>query len=1530
MLGIAHSGFLTHQNYVPRSLSASIKDGDIASVKSSLEQGVNVNEPCHDGELPLAKSVKELFRNEVLTDSEKTQKFRAIFDILLSHKAKAHSIKIDSQPLLFYLCEQAQGHLYLQSEEEHLKKEEQSIFVIDSLFNSSHAPDINETDQYQRTPILCGSIKLAKLFLKWGANIAEGKSRTVIHQACQKGDIAFIEELLNRDATLIYEEDSLGCTALDYAKNPEVKLLLLKRGAKSKQQDILYHFQDAQRQSSSLLLDFLLENGLLTFKNSHGFTALHFCRTLSATQLLLSKGALELVAQEHLFSLVANFLISLNEQLEYLHLLHAHGMDFTLIDEKSGDSFLHLCIHYGLDVIQALVSFGTALNVQNKKNETALHLAAHHGLLQEMQFLLEQGADIKSLDEKNETALEKIEYFSFKRQKVFSATTATAILDALLPSFPQNVPLKNGIDLLFISIHCNSLPLVQNLSQRKVSLVAKHHSYSINSIEFTATENRPIVLKWLLSQINLGEQKSLLNDVLSLAVSRFYFEIAELLLAAGADVNGRNKNNELALFSFASGLDMGLGQFESEEQCSDSAVKTLQTLFKHGLNLEISQKPGALITELIDYRGRNWPLIEVLLNHGVSLPVQKNLIFQLIGWAINSIQYLSYIVDCLSKIRWRQDLLSFIGQLAVKKSDTKLLDQCLAWGLNLQHVLLYERLQGCTRYLLDEVTDPFVICYFIRRGAVLHYPRMGLNSLLHRAAIEGWLEVLELLLEPDKRFAVDMLNYDGMTALQLAVEAGHASAIDFLLNQGADPLVKDKRQGTLLQIACKKGHEHILPILIRTKIDIDFHVEPGEPAILIASYYNDKAKAEIMVGELLKAQAKWSFSLIFALIYRHFNEEIVNNVLSQCSKADIFDQRLLHLAVKFNNSLVSNFILNRYPDQIDLADQLGRTPLHLATAPGLTAIFEQLRQQGANQDKSDYQGYSVSLHALFNNTYIGLGLDPKLPTAPIKRLATQLLQRKEFENSDHEKLFLLSTYCYKLISIFGSVDSSLKFIKEHQNNQSNQPIHDLCLFQLPSQPYLFSEDWIALLFKYGTQITPFLHLAPRIEQLLGKPVSSLDEIKQIAEKIRYSREMENSSLAELAYLYHAPENVFNRILDNFKPKNKSYIPDITIEGAKFNEPRFYLKKLADTDCRGFFLGEMTHCCQSAGSAGEPCAMHGMLSPYSGFYAVFKKTPENELKTMQVVLKYLRESSHIESFLKKFHQKSQREKYKKMHTLLGDFALLRQKLENDFSTMQEGELIAQMWAWISQSDALVLDSWERLRDENDHLCLPFLKQMALQMPNRKLYIGIGGQTPQLPYEKSKNSEVPKDYFGYRDSREQYLIAEEIKQIEPVSIASPVAESTSSPYTAQQMQNLLENIFAVSKQIKLLPALSKENSFKDQLQILLDLPKSLPPTKLDTTHCGILPFLTPKNLWSACIIEYGLVEDQQDEEKSWSLFTYLDLSKGPLPQELYHLPRLQVHNISQVPLVYNLDPGQSGTWLIEILKSYAQKGFLEIKR
>lgn len=190
--------------------------------------------------------------------------------------------------------------------------------------------------------------------------------------------------------------------------------------------------------------------------------------------------------------------------------------------------------------------------------------------------------------------------------------------------------------------------------------------------------------------------------------------------------------------------------------------------------------------------------------------------------------------------------------------------------------------------------------------------------------------------------------------------------------------------------------------------------------------------------------------------------------------------------------------------------------------------------------------------------------------------------------------------------------------------------------------------------------------------------------------------------------------------EKFKTLDRSkagkLIPDIKIDGATLNYPGYYLMKVPVEDelqaARAACFGKITGCCQSlSGEAGEPCVIHGLTSPHGGFY-VLCKGDSNDPKVTDPV-------------------------------------------------------IAQSWVWRSQSGAIVFDSVEVAKNENENKPLiksiidfyhALTKKLITSQHTTKVACGAtSGISHQIGISNFfTKKEQFVDYNAYCDSIEQRLL------------------------------------------------------------------------------------------------------------------------------------------------------------------------------
>ena len=316
---------------------------------------------------------------------------------------------------------------------------------------------------------------------------------------------------------------------------------------------------------------------------------------------------------------------------------------------------------------------------------------------------------------------------------------------------------------------------------------------------------------------------------------------------------------------------------------------------------------------------------------------------------------------------------------------------------------------------------------------------------------------------------------------------------------------------------------------------------------------------------------------------------------------------------------------------------------------------------------------------------------------------------------DHEKAENISIHAYNTAALLGSEERVMAYL-EKWGTQGQQPLYDLIRhISLPKKGRIDLKSWSDAVMQNGPEMAVLVQFADRLPQpersTCGRQYSVAKTRESVAEFV-YPNGVKNKDFAKFSIGYLWSEEAFEKGRVAIESYNKLYghldapkpgqsIPDIKIDGALFDKPKYNFYKLKDGDLRGLALGEHVDCCQHLNNAGSACAKHGFLSPHGGFYVVADK-------------------------------------------------------END-------EIIAESWVWRGKKGEVVLDSLEfldgRMDPNNWQKLLGCLSdEFKKHADITALHLGPRGDTPAaLPtpiFPKItgvENLAHPIDYVGYRDTK-----------------------------------------------------------------------------------------------------------------------------------------------------------------------------------
>lgn len=208
------------------------------------------------------------------------------------------------------------------------------------------------------------------------------------------------------------------------------------------------------------------------------------------------------------------------------------------------------------------------------------------------------------------------------------------------------------------------------------------------------------------------------------------------------------------------------------------------------------------------------------------------------------------------------------------------------------------------------------------------------------------------------------------------------------------------------------------------------------------------------------------------------------------------------------------------------------------------------------------------------------------------RLWIHVVQRRE-------ELFQTA---FKLTVAFGSL-AAVKSVLRKRNESTAQAFHDLAQFQLPNRGKWTIGVWRNLLMHHAGRGREFLHLAPRIEKMLGRPPKTIEEAEKAAGHVAYKRARENPELARLCLEHYVSEEQFEAYLDLMRrAKKRDTCPDLVFD-IIVGDKSLIFRRLKPGDPTGPLLGLMTNCCQHLHGAARGCAVAGVVDEKASFYVV---------------------------------------------------------------------------------------------------------------------------------------------------------------------------------------------------------------------------------------------------------------------------------------------------------------------------------------
>uniref|UniRef100_A0A673H9Q6 Serine/threonine-protein phosphatase 6 regulatory ankyrin repeat subunit C-like n=1 Tax=Sinocyclocheilus rhinocerous TaxID=307959 RepID=A0A673H9Q6_9TELE len=695
--------------------------------------------------------------------------------------------------------------------------------------------DVSCRDKQGFTPLhaaaLGGHTEVVQYLLKHGIDEADGSGNSALHMVCYAGQRAVASELVNCGAS-VNRSNVRGCTPLHLsAASADGVLcleLLVNNGANNKAGKSPLHV--AAIHGHFTRSQILLQNGAeVECVDIYGNTPLHSAAKHGHELLittLLNNGAD--VARRGINGMTPLHLAVFYGFSDCCQKLLSSGFDINTVDSL-GRTCLHVAASGGnVECLKLLLNSGAALNKKDNFGRSPLHYTSVNGSYLCTVALVKAGADVNELDVNGcsplhyaaaaqtshryntyNTALRTADSESIQTPAFFHilfcqpyavmlhriGTNSIAYNDRA--DFPFHLAAYNGhsealqvlsetlvnVDIqdprghtaLYMAALRGHGPCVELLLLQGASYAIREHIHRWTPLHASAASGQTDCLLMMLQRDEKNDIFDLMDihgqTPLMLATLGSHIDCVHMLLERGSNPDTGDRRSRTALHRAA---------VVGSEEC-------VSALLVHGASSLCRDIYGRSPLHLAASCGHAWLLRPLLDAASLSDPLDSLLDYS----AYTPTHWAAYHGhnDCL------EALLEYRPSSFQEGNPFTPL-----------HCALIAGHDGAAR-LLVETMGTKIVNLIDGKG----------RTPLHASAYAGNVAALKLALTCGSH--VNSVDYTGRSALMVAAENGHTSAVDILLHQaGADLSLLDIDRNSALHIACRRSHE-MCALLILAETD---------------------------------------------------------------------------------------------------------------------------------------------------------------------------------------------------------------------------------------------------------------------------------------------------------------------------------------------------------------------------------------------------------------------------------------------------------------------------------------------------------------------------------------------------------------------------------------------------------------------------------------------------------------------------------------------------------------------------------------
>ncbi|XP_062578831.1 serine/threonine-protein phosphatase 6 regulatory ankyrin repeat subunit B-like [Saccostrea cucullata] len=845
----------------------------------------------------------------------------------------------------------------------------------------------------------------------------DNSGQSILHAACKNGHYDMFEYLLNRYPQLLDVCDNDGKNILHYTAlggNIDLFKYLVENyphllDVKDKFSKTVLH--DAAWGGNVQIVKPLIEKKMdINALQGDGETILHLCCRSGKMEMCeyLVKHFSDLLAIRDNRGWTVLHSACNGGSVEIISFLIEKGMDFNALS-KDGKTILHIaCLNGKFEVCEYLVeNYPHLLDVNDKSSETVLHDAAREGNVQIVKLLIEKKMDINAVQGGGETILHQC-----------CRSGKMEMCEYLVNHFPDLLEIRDndGWTVLHSACYGGSVEIVSFLIEKGMDFNAM--SNDTKSILHRACINGKFeICEYLVENyphlLDVKDKSS--ETVLHDAAWGGNVQIVKLLIEKKMDIYSVQGDGETILHQCSRSGKMEMCEYlvnhipdlleirdndgwtALQSACRGGSVEIVFFLIEKGMDINILSNNGRSILhiaclngkfEVCEYLVENYPHLldvkdkfsETVLHDaawGGNVQIVKLLIEKKMD--INALQGDGETIlhqCCRSgKMEMCEYLVNhFPDLLEIRDNDgwTALHSACKVGSVEIVSFLIEKGMDinilsnnGRSILHLAGFNGKFEVCEYL----VENYPNLldlrdkSSNTVLHDAAWGGNVQIVKLLIE--KKMDINALQGDGETILHQCCRSGKMEMCEYLVNHFPDLLeIRDNDGWTVLHSACYGGCVEIVSFLIKKGMDFNA-MSNDSKSILHRACINGKFEiCEYLVvnyPHLLDVKDKYRNTVLHDAAWGG-NVQIVKLLIEK--KMDINalqrgGETILHQCCRSGKMEMCEYLVNHFPEFLEIKDTEGWTVLHSACSGGSVEIVSFLLDKGLDTNALSNDGQSI-------------------------------------------------------------------------------------------------------------------------------------------------------------------------------------------------------------------------------------------------------------------------------------------------------------------------------------------------------------------------------------------------------------------------------------------------------------------------------------------------------------------------------------------------------------------------------------------